>query len=226
MAKSKSNTSSKTKAKDKAKATSKKKEAPKKVAQSVEKVEQAATQGESKSTGKRGRPTVYTPELGGKICDMIADGWTLRQICREEGMPPESTVRGWAIDPNHPFSAQYTRAREVGLWRMVDDILEIADDGTNDWVERETKDGGTALLVDHEHVTRSRLRVDTRKWLLSKLLPQFADRLPAGDKPADNKPPENQLPPDAPRPAEPDHLVHLGSRYASHRPVEGSLARH
>lgn len=55
---------------------------------------------------------------------------------------------------------------------MADDLLDIVDDGTNDFVEREGKDGLTTV-VDHEHIQRSRLRAETRKWLLAKALPKI-----------------------------------------------------
>ena len=51
-------------------------------------------------------------------------------------------------------------------------MLEIADDGRNDWIVRLRKDGSTETVVDNEAVQRSRLRIDTRKWLLSKLSPK------------------------------------------------------
>jgi hypothetical protein len=122
----------------------------------------------------RGRPTVYSAAVASEICERIADGESLRAICRDEGMPPENTVRRWAIEDREGFSAQYARAREAQAESLADEILEIADDATNDW--NEGNDG--ARVFDHEHVNRARLRVDSRKWLLSKLLPKkYGDSL-------------------------------------------------
>jgi hypothetical protein len=60
---------------------------------------------------------------------------------------------------------------------IAEDLLAIADDGTNDYMEYEDKEGNAAgWRFNGEHVQRSRLRVDARKWLLSKLLPKFADK--------------------------------------------------
>jgi terminase small subunit-like protein len=60
---------------------------------------------------------------------------------------------------------------------MADDLLDIVDDGTNDFVARE-RDGERIMVVDHEHIQRSRLRADTRKWLLSKALPKiYGDKI-------------------------------------------------
>ena len=101
----------------------------------------------------RGRPSIFSAELASLLCERLADGETLRAICRDEGMPDERTVRRWALDDVEGFSTQYARAREIGYQSMADDLTEIAD----------AKDGDPA---------RDRLRVDTRKWLLSKALPK------------------------------------------------------
>lgn len=122
-----------------------------------------------------GRPSLYNEELGEEICRLLKDGWTLNQLCRKhEGFPHESTVRSWAANPDHPFSTKYVQAREIGYLRMADELLEISDDGANDWMVREGKDGeNLGWQLNGEHVQRSRLRADTRKWLLSKALPKI-----------------------------------------------------
>lgn len=99
-----------------------------------------------------GRPSIYTDELAARICERLSHGESLRSICRDDDMPDRCTVRAWALDIPK-FSAQYARAREIGWSDVAEDLLDIADDPTGDAV-------------------RDRLRVDTRKWLLSKMLPK------------------------------------------------------
>ena len=126
----------------------------------------------------RGGQTVYTQEAADEICRRLSEGETLRQICRSDHMPAESTVRNWVSDDREGFAAHYARAREAGYQRMADELIEIADDGTNDWMERENSDGSSVTVVDHEHIQRSRLRVETRKWLLAKALPKiYGDKI-------------------------------------------------
>ena len=61
---------------------------------------------------------------------------------------------------------------------MADELLEIADDGSNDWMMRQHS-GDQSYAANGEHIQRSRLRLDTRKWLLSKALPKiYGDKLP------------------------------------------------
>ena len=129
-------------------------------------------------------PVRYSEELAEKICGRLAMGESLRSICRSAGMPGESAVRLWATHPDHPFAAQYARAREIGYHRMADELLEIADDATHDYRERAKEDGPGQILVDHDHIARSRLRVEARKWILSKMLPKvYGDKLQVqGDK--------------------------------------------
>jgi hypothetical protein len=128
-------------------------------------------------TKPRARP-VYTPELAHEICRRLTAGETLRVICQGEEMPAASTVGLWVLDDLNGFAEQYARARLVGYHTMADELIEIADDGTNDYVEKERSDGSKAIAFDAEHVQRSRLRVDTRKWLLSKALPKiYGDKL-------------------------------------------------
>ena len=97
-------------------------------------------------------------------------------------MPQESTVRNWALDKDGTFFARYAKAREIGYLVMADETIDIADDGTNDYMARLGPDGQTAYVLNGEHVQRSRLRVDTRKWLLSKALPKlYGDRVAITD---------------------------------------------
>lgn len=127
----------------------------------------------------RGRPVTFTQDVADQICGRLAEGESLRSICKDEGYPPESTVRLWVVDDREGFAAQYARARDVGLDAMADEILEVSDDGTNDWMERLDNDGkSVGWQLNGEHVQRSRLRVDSRKWLLSKVAPKrYGDRL-------------------------------------------------
>jgi hypothetical protein len=120
-----------------------------------------------------GRPSDYGPEIAAHICAEIAAGKSMREICRADGMPDMATVFRW-LARHAEFREQYTRARELQADYLAEEILEIADDGRNDWTKRE--DGSEA--VNAETVQRSRLRVDARKWLMSKLQPKkYGDKI-------------------------------------------------
>ena len=73
------------------------------------------------------------------------------------------------IGATHPeFGEMLARARELQAENIADEVVDIADDGQNDWMDRETVKG-----VIREHVQRSRLRVNTRLCLLKSLSPDF-----------------------------------------------------
>lgn len=129
--------------------------------------ESLLTVGEEK---KAGRPTLYSKELCDAICELIAIGLTLRQIDRLESFPSKTTMCSWLVKYDD-FRTSYTRAMEIRALVQLDEIQEIADDGTNDYVEIETRHG-SKIILDSEHVQRSRLRVDTRIKMLEKLQPR------------------------------------------------------
>lgn len=114
-----------------------------------------------------GRPSSYTEEVAAEICARVAEGNSLRSVCQAEDMPAASTVFLWLS--KHPaFSEQYRVAREALTETMAEDLLEIADDGRNDWVEA----NGGGVEYNGDHVQRSKLRVHARMWLMGKLAPK------------------------------------------------------
>ena len=148
---------------------------------------------------KRGRPTRYSEPLAKALCKFLASGYTLHEICSRKHMPHEPTVLGWARNPEHPFSDKYMRAREVGYMKMADDLIRIADDSSMDWLRSLDEKGNPVVRVDHDHISRARLRVDTRKWLLAKALPKiFGDKVISEHVGKDGGPIQTQEIPQAP----------------------------
>lgn len=129
-----------------------------------------------KAAPRAGQPTKYNPELTERICERLSDGQSLREICKSEGMPSRATVLRW-LRVHDEFRDQYAQAREVQADTIVDEILEIADDARNDWMERQGDDGA-GVQVNSEHIQRARLRIDARKWVAAKLRPKkYGDRV-------------------------------------------------
>src|SRR3990167_1026711 len=126
---------------------------------------------EGKSLG--GRPNKFTNETCNKICERLMKGQSLIQICRDDDMPTLQTIMNWLNDERKKdFLYQYRHAREIQAEYLFDEMLEICDDASNDWIEIETKSGRKIDVIDNECVNRSKLRVETRKWYLSKVLPK------------------------------------------------------
>jgi hypothetical protein len=127
---------------------------------------------------KLGRPTLYTEELAELILLEVAERRSLRDICRAPGMPSAATVRLWVVNDRDGFGARFERARKFALLDTADELLEIVDDGRNDWMERRAEEGDPAAAQYRETAKRSRLRFEGRRWILSKELPEiYGDRI-------------------------------------------------
>lgn len=123
------------------------------------------------------RPTDYNQEIVANICERLSLGESLREICRDDNMPGKSTVMRW-LHAHEEFRDQYARAREAQAEHWADEIIEISDDGSNDWETRQSKDGSSYEAVNAEVINRSRLRVDTRKWLMARMAPKkYGDKV-------------------------------------------------
>ncbi|ARO29155.1 hypothetical protein NXC14_CH01163 [Rhizobium sp. NXC14] len=84
-----------------------------------------------------GRPSKFSQALAEKICARIADRESLRSICRDEDMPAKSTVLSWLADEDKAaFRARYALAREIMADSFVDEMVEIADNSSDDWIEK------------------------------------------------------------------------------------------
>lgn len=117
-----------------------------------------------------GRPSIFTKDLADKICEKLALGESMRTVCKDEEIPSMQTIFRW-LREKPEFREQYEVAKQESTDAMSEDILDIADDGTNDWMEREAENGSYTVL-NTEAISRSRLRVDTRKWLMAKMKPK------------------------------------------------------
>ena len=103
------------------------------------------------------------------ICTEIADCVTLRDIAAKYGVSL-AVLSGWLTA--HP--EQYARARDAQADKMAEEILQIADDGLNDTY----LDDDGKRRTDQDVIARSRLRVDARKWLASKMAPKrYGDKM-------------------------------------------------
>lgn len=123
-------------------------------------------------SAKIGRPTVMTPEVQDTIVERLIMGDTLSAICRDHDMPGRSTVIYYKNRAeNSAFAARYAQARLDQMDTWGDQSIDIADDGTTDYITKTGRNGVEYQAVDQEHIQRSRLRVDTRMRLMAVLAP-------------------------------------------------------
>lgn len=131
------------------------------------------------------RPSGYTDKIAEAICERIAAGETLRDICATDGYPSKSTIFRWTVK-NPDFRALYTEAMRWRSQGRADEIIEIADDGSQDWETVLEAEGAAVQRLNKEAIARSKLRIQCRQWLLERELPK---------KYGANPEPETPLPP-------------------------------
>jgi hypothetical protein len=122
-----------------------------------------------------GRPTLYTQPTRDLICALLASGKSLRSICTHPDLPAASTVIGWLADSSKKeFLLQYEAARRIQLELKADELEDLAA------ADVSAPDNSVAIA-------RDRLVVDTRKFVLAKLMPKkYGDFIEPRDDDAAN----------------------------------------
>ena len=111
-------------------------------------------------------------ELTNDICTRIADGESLRSICREDGYPAIGSFLRWVAEDDI-LREQYARAMEMRADCLFEEMTDIADDATNDFMDKVGQDGSLGdKVLNAEHIQRSRLRIETRKWVTGRMNPK------------------------------------------------------
>ena len=115
---------------------------------------------DDKPVNKGGRPTILTDRLIDELCQRLSQGVSMRSVCRDDDMPCMATIWRW-LRENDNFAKRYTAAKQESADAMIEDILAISDQDD-----------------EEESTNRSRLRVDTRKWIAAKLRPEkYSEKL-------------------------------------------------
>jgi hypothetical protein len=132
-----------------------------------------------------GRPTIYNLKLAQQICDAVAKSpFGIKKICSlNDSFPHHDTIGEWRLKYQE-FSGLYAQAKLKQADILAEFCIEIADDSSQDIIVN--KFGEEVCNV--EFIARSRLRIDTRKWLASKLLPKlYGDKYILGQKTEENE---------------------------------------
>jgi hypothetical protein len=134
---------------------------------------------------KGGRPSKYTTKLADEICERLSSGESLNAISKDDHMPHRVNIMRWLLNTENKgfdlFRTKYALAREIQYQNMADELLDISDNDVSQPLIIDGKvaldENGIAIMVkDNVGVQHARLRVDTRKWFMSKVLPKFSDK--------------------------------------------------
>ena len=125
---------------------------------------------------KIGRPTKYNEQIAAEICTRIVKGESLRSVCRDEKMPNIDTIYVW-IGKHPVFAEQYARARDEQADTLADEIQALSDEAPPMVL------GKYGEVIDTGWLQWQKQRIDSRKWVASKLKPKkYGDRVSlAGD---------------------------------------------
>ena len=127
----------------------------------------------------------YRKDIADEICAELSDGVSLRTVLKNRNNSPSAKTWFRWMRENDELRKSYQLAKEEAADAMAEDILVISDDSTNDWMDREYGKGNVVRVTDPEALQRSKLRVDTRKFLMAKMKPKrYGDKL---DITSDNK---------------------------------------
>jgi hypothetical protein len=125
---------------------------------------------------KRGRPPEFEQQTADRICELIAEGGSIRRICAMDGMPAWSTVRRW-LGAHDEFRTQYARAREDQADNFADEIIELS---------RRVTDPDPQKGLDPLTPDAARVAIDARKWKAAKLRPRvYGERITNEIEPSD-----------------------------------------
>ena len=130
----------------------------------------------------KGRPIEWTPEKKQSAIDdifqKITEGNSIRHILKDNpDLPSRKTFLEW-LAKDKELSSHYARICDVRSDIIFDEMMDIADDGTNDYMTKMIGDGIEIQVLNHEHIQRSKLRIDTRKWILAKMNPKkYSDKV-------------------------------------------------
>jgi hypothetical protein len=109
--------------------------------------------------GKKGQaPRVeFSQETFDRICELMAEGQSLRAICKGDGMPNKRTVLRW-IERDDKLRLQYSEAQNLRAEHYFDEIIDIADSRSDP--------------------QKTRVQIDARKWVLARMNPKkYGDRM-------------------------------------------------
>lgn len=118
---------------------------------------------------------MFNQDTADAVCARLAEGESLRSICRDDDMPSVGAFLGW-VSKSRELAEQYTRARALCLDAMAEDIIDIAD---TPQIGQKSVSKATGLeITEGDMVEHRRLRIEARKWLMGKMAPKkYGDKL-------------------------------------------------
>ena len=122
----------------------------------------------------------WTEEIEDAICAAIAVSANgLDDICKENKEFPCVRLIYTRLIQSEPFMQKYARARELQQQLLADQLIPLSD---KDRIchKRTINADGSEETVRLDQVERSKLQIETRKWVLARLNPKkYGDKIQA-----------------------------------------------
>ena len=123
--------------------------------------------------------TYFSRKTAEKILDGVIEGFSVNRVCHnDEALPAPKTFFAWvagrgvSIHDQEWLRESYYAAQLARAEAHMDEIIEIADDSSEDYVEKERKNGDIVRELNPEAIQRATLRINTRQWVASRLYPE------------------------------------------------------
>jgi hypothetical protein len=140
----------------------------------------AATQENVSKAPKQAGRSTYTTQMADIICIRLAEGESLKEIVKTEGMPNRATVYRWLLE-QPAFCDKYARAREEQADTLADEIIAISDENPRTNEIRDSEGNVLDIKIDSGYVAYQKQRIEARKWTAMKLKPKkYGDKLALG----------------------------------------------
>jgi len=122
------------------------------------------------------KPYSITPRLVKNMLDIYANSdISMVDLCKRQGIEYTYLLR--VVDTFPQINSYYSQAQidKAELYR--EQLIEISDDSTNDYITRQSKNGTEYTQLNPESSRRSELRIKTRQWLMSRMNPdKYGDK--------------------------------------------------
>ncbi len=117
----------------------------------------------------------YTKERGDYVCEIVATHAIglekLHKMYKDDGFPDQETILRWRRSFPE-FGTQFVEAKAFQAMVYVEEIYDISDDATRDLIETDK-----GAIPNSSAIARAKLQVETRKWVVARLLPKlYGDR--------------------------------------------------
>lgn len=116
------------------------------------------------------------PNVKDAVIDWISEGKTLREFCRQEGMPSYRAIYRW-LEDDEEFASRFAQARDIGADVIAEEALAIINE------EAELCVTENSTRRDAAHVAWLKNRAEFRLKLLAKWNPKkYGDKLDVTSK--------------------------------------------